>query len=111
MSDRQPVEQLEHQPLFPRISMAWFFFVAVIVAIALYVVRAADQGQAIAAAMVFTVVFFVVTAILSALCFFIAFAFGAMERAVDKEVEVPASPFIDGSPPEQIILPRPVDRE
>lgn len=97
------------QPLLPRVSMAWFFVTVAIVAIALGVVRTAEQGRALQAALVFVTLFFFVTAILSASCFLIAFLFGAMERAVAPKQELPASPFSDGSLPPQIVPPRPVD--
>lgn len=97
------------QPLLPRVSMAWFFIAVAIVAIALGVVRTAEQGRALQGALVFTTLFIVIAAILSAGCFLIAFLFGAMERAVAPKQELPASPFSDGSLPPQIIPPRPVD--
>lgn len=93
----------EHQPLLPRFSMLWFFIVAVLVAIALFVIRAADQGQALASAMVFTVIFLAVAAIASGLCFTIAFLLGSLERSVSGEEKQVSSPFSSGSMPEQIV--------
>ncbi|MEZ6133353.1 MAG: hypothetical protein R3C53_00445 [Pirellulaceae bacterium] len=43
-------EPQEPQPLLPRIGMIWFFIVALIVAIALGVIRYAEQGGALATA-------------------------------------------------------------
>lgn len=89
--------------------MRWFFVVVLLVAIALFIVRAAEQGQALAAAMVFTATFAITTALISACCFVVAFLFGAMERAMAKDQDQVGSPFIDGSPPEQILPPKPTD--
>ena len=106
MSDPRSMAE---QPFLPRIGLIWFFIVATLTAIALGIVRAADQGQALAAAMGFAALFLMVLAMLSGGAFLVAFMFGAMERAVEGEQEQVANPFIDGSLPEQIIPPRPVD--
>ncbi len=97
------------QPFLPRVGLIWFFIVATLIAIALGIVRAADQGQALAAAMVGVTCFVVVLAMLSGGCFAVAYMFGAMERAVAGNQEQISSPFIDGSFPDQIIPPQPVD--
>ena len=97
------------QPFLPRVGLVWFFVVATLVAIALGIVRAADQGQALAAAMVFVLLFLFTLSVFSGLSFLVAFLFGAMEEAVSGEREQTSSPFIDGSLPEQIIPPQPVD--
>ena len=106
VEDRQ---NAEHQPLLPRFGMAWFFVAILMVAIALFIVRAAEQGQSLAAAMVFTSLFFLVTAFISGSCFIVAFLFGAMERAIEGEQQEVGSPFIDGSLPDQIVPPKPTD--
>ena len=100
-------DNLEPQPFLPRFGLAWFFVVAIVVAIAMFVIRAAEQGQALAAAMTFTVLFVIAASAFSAVAFLIAFAFGAMERAAQGEKVEPSSPFIDGSLPEQIVPPKP----
>ena len=97
------------QPLLPRIGMIWFFVAVLLVAIALFIVRAAEQGQALAAAMVFTVVFLLVAALISGASFFVAFLLGAMERALEGQRPKLGNPFSDGSPPEQIVPPKPSD--
>lgn len=95
------------QPLLPRVSMVWYFVVVVLVAIALFVIRAAEQGQALAAALTFTCVFLLAVALISAACFIVAYLLGAMEKALEGDREKTASPFIDGSYPEQLIPPKP----
>ncbi len=103
-------ESEQNQPLLPRIGMIWYFIVVVVVAIMLFVIRAAEQGQALAAAMAFTGLFLFVVALISGGCFVVAFLFGAMEKAFDSGREEPASPFIvDGSLPEQLVPPKPSD--
>ena len=97
------------QPFLPRIGMIWFFIAVTIVAIALGVVRAAEQGRSLAAAMVFTVIFVGLCAMLSAACFLTAFLLGALEKAIVGPQESPANPFSDGSLPEQIVPPNPAD--
>ncbi len=99
----------EKQPLLPRFRMIWFFVVAVIVALALFVVRAADQGDALAAASLLTIVFFSAVCLFSGGCFVVAFLFGSMEKAMEGEVQSPSSPFIDGSLPDQIVPPKPAE--
>ncbi len=100
-------DKLEPQPLLPRFGTLWFFVVAIIVALAMFVIRAAEQGQALAAAMAFTVLFLAVTALFSGAAFLVAFLVGAMERAAQGEQTKTSSPFIDGSLPEQLIPPKP----
>lgn len=102
-------EYTEPQPLLPRFGMVWFFILVLIVAIALFVIRAADQAQALSAAMVFTVLFAFATLALSGMSFLVAYLFGALEKAVEGEQQRTGSPFIDGSLPEQIIPPKPAD--
>ena len=102
-------ETIERQPFLPRVSLIWFFVVMTMAAIALFIIRAAEQGQALAAAITFTSLFAVLLCLLSGMCFTIAFFMGAMERAVAAKSERPASPFIDGRMPEQIIPPNTVD--
>ncbi len=89
--------------------MIWFFIVVTLVAIALGVVRSAEQGQSLTAALVFTALFIGFFSLFSGTCFVIAFVFGVTEKAVAGSRDEPASPFIDGSLPEQIIPPKPVD--
>ncbi len=95
------------QPLLPRVSMVWYFIVVVLVAIALFIVRAAEQGQALAAALIFTCFFLLAVAFISAACFVVAYLLGAMEKALEGDREQTGSPFIDGSFPEQMIPPKP----
>lgn len=95
------------EPLLPRVSISWFFIAVSIVAVALLIIRAADQGKALAAAIAFTGVFALVTALISGACFVFAFLFGAIERAVRPDEEPLGNPFIDGSPPEQMVPPKP----
>lgn len=87
--------------------MVWFFIVVALVAVAMYVVRAAEQGQALSAGMIFTLVFAFFVALTSGVSFVVAFLFGALEKAVEGEEQKVASPFIDGSLPDQIVPPKP----
>lgn len=93
------------QPLLPRFSTLWFFIAAVLVAIQLYIIRAAEQGQALAFASVYILAFGLVVAFLAGGCFMVSFLLGATELAIKGANEEVSSPFIDGSPPEQIIPP------
>lgn len=103
------MEKNEAQPFLPRVGMIWFFVVVTLVALALGVVRLAEQGQALSAAFVFLGLFVMAFALLSGASFLVAYSFGAMERAVAGDQERTASPFIDGRLPEQIIAPKPTD--
>lgn len=104
-----PNQTSEPQPFLPRIRMVWFFVVVFVVAATLGIVRSAEQGRALAAALVFTTIFVGLCAFLSGACFTVAYLFGAMERAVTGQQNQPASPFSDDAMPEQIIPPRMVD--
>ncbi len=99
------VEQ-ERQPFLPRVRMIWFFVIAALVAVALGVTRMAEQGQALAAALVFAVLFLVAFFLLGALFFSVAYFFGAAEHAIAESQATTASPFSDGAPPPQLIPPR-----
>lgn len=102
-------DEPQAQPFLPRVGMIWFFIAAAIVAVALGVIRAADQGRALQAAVIFTVLFSLLFGCLSALSFLVAYFMGAAERAVAGKVDTPANPFSDGTPPPQIIPPKAVD--
>ncbi len=89
--------------------MVWFFIVASLVAVALGIIRAAEQGRAFQAALVLTSVFLALFGLFSVICFLMAYFLGAVERAVVGKSDTPASPFSDGSLPPQIVPPKPVD--
>jgi len=99
------IEQ-ERQPFLPRVRMIWFFVIAALVAVALGVTRMAEQGQALAAGLVFAVLFLATFFGLAALAFAVAYFFGATERAMADAQATPANPFSDGTPPPQLIPPR-----
>lgn len=102
-------DEIQPQPFLPRVGMVWFFIVASVVAVALGIIRAAEQGRAFQAALVFTGLFIALFGLFSVISFLIAFFIGAVERAVVGKIDTPASPFSDGSLPPQIIPPKPVD--
>jgi hypothetical protein len=102
------IEESVSQPLFPRVRMIWFFVAAAAVAIALGIIRAADQGQAFAAALVVTGAFLTLTMLFFAATFVVAYLLGSIEKSLG-ESQMPASPFADGKLPEQILPPSPVD--
>ncbi len=101
-------EESIRQPFFPRIRMIWFFIVAAVVALALGIIRAADEGQALAAALVFTGIFLIFVMSFSALCFWAAYSLGATERSFNNSPQA-SSPFADGRLPEQVLPPKPID--
>lgn len=101
-------EEAIPQPWFPRIRMVWFFVAATLVAVALGVIRAADQGQAFAAALVFTGIFLALTMLFFAFSFIVAYLLGSIEKSLG-ESQIPASPFADGKLPEQLLPPNPVE--
>lgn len=99
-------EENGSQPFLPRVRMIWLFVAITVVAIALGVVRAADQGQALAAALVFTGVFLFLFAMFSAISFIASYLFGFVEKNFGEATET-ASPFVDGRLPEQMMPPSP----
>jgi hypothetical protein len=100
-SEQQP------QPFLPRVGMVWFFVIAAMVALALGVVRYAEQGQALAAAAVLLVAFLIFFFLLSAIFFVVTFMFGVTLKGLSEKNELPSNPFSDGStPPEQLFPPR-----
>jgi len=94
------------QPFLPRVRMIWLFVAITVVAIALGIIQAADQGQAFAAALVFTCIFILLFAIFSGASFLVAYLFGFVEKNLG-ESTVASSPFADGRLPEQVIPPAP----
>ncbi len=92
------------QPFLPRVRMIWLFVAITVVAIALGVIRAADQGQALAAALVFTGVFLFLFAAFSGLSFMFSYFFGFVEKNFG-ESTVTSSPFAEGRLPDQILPP------
>lgn len=99
------------QPFLPRIGMIWFFISVTMVALALGIIRAAEQGRALAAAMVVGFVFAVMVALVSGMCFLIAFMFGATEKRLAPSKPEVASPFADNTLPDQIIPPRTIEND
>jgi hypothetical protein len=102
------IEEATPQPFFPRVRMIWFFIAATAVALAMGLIKAADQGQALAAALVFTAIFIALVFLFSAVCFFTAYMLGSMEKNLSDSRTV-SSPFADGRMPEQILPPNPVE--
>ncbi len=94
------------QPFLPRVRMIWLFVAITVVAIALGIIQAADQGQAFAAALVFTCVFIFLFALFSGTSFLISYLFGFVEKNMG-EATMTSSPFADGRLPEQMIPPTP----
>jgi len=92
------------QPFLPRVRMIWLFVAITVVAIALGIIRAADQGQSFAAAFVFTGVFLFLFALFSGLSFTFSYLFGFVEKNFG-ESTVTSSPFAEGRLPEQILPP------
>ena len=107
----QDKELVESQPLLPRFPMIWFFILAVLVAIALFIVRSAEQGDALAKALVGIAVFLGTVCVLSSLSFLFAFFFGALGKAIEGDDRQLGNPFIDESMPDQLVQPRPTDTE
>lgn len=91
------------QPFMPQFGNIWYFIVATLVAIALGIVRSAEQGQAMAAAMVLIGVFVVAYGCVAALSFIVSFSLGAVETAIDDESS-PASPFAKDALPDKVEL-------
>lgn len=94
------------QPFLPRVRMIWLFVAITVVAIALGIIQAADQGQAVAAALVFTCVFIFLFAFFSGASFLVSYLFGFVEKNLG-ESTMTSSPFADGRMPEQMIPPTP----
>lgn len=93
------------QPLLPRISMRWFFVLALIVAGALtWLLRSSYQEDLVLVliAMSLGIVAFLT---LSAVFFGIAFLVGAVEKIIVKKEDAVESPFATESMPPQIIPP------
>lgn len=94
------------QPFLPRVRMIWLFVAITVVAIALGIVQAADQGQALAAALVSTGAFLFLFAAFSGASFLVSYSLGFVEKNLG-DSRVTSSPFVDGRLPEQLIPPTP----
>jgi hypothetical protein len=92
------------QPFLPRVRMIWLFVAITVVAIALGIIQAADQGQALAAGLVFSGLFVFLFAFCSGTSFLVSYMFGFVEKNFG-ESTVTSSPFADGRLPEQVIPP------
>ncbi len=99
-------EEALPQPFLPRVRMIWLFVAITVVAIALGIIRAADQGQSLAAALVFTCVFLFLFAMFSGASFLVSYVFGFVEKNLG-ESTLTSSPFADGRLPDQLIPPTP----
>ncbi len=104
------LEEPQQQPFLPRVRMIWLFVAITVVAISLGVIQSADQGQALAAAIVFTCIFLILFATLCGLSFLFAYTFGFIEKNLDQRA-IPDSPFAEGRLPEQILPPNPSDTQ
>lgn len=102
------IEAETPQPFLPRVRMVWFFVVVTIVALALGIVQAADQGQAFAAATVAMVGFVFIFGLFSAICFAFTYGFGFLEKNLVSSQST-GNPFADGQLPEQVIPPGPTE--
>ena len=107
----QDKDLVEPQPLLPRFPMIWFFSLVVLVAIALFIVRSAEQGDAFAKALIGIVVFLAAVCIFSSLSFLFAFLFGALGKAIEGSDRQLGNPFVDETMPDQLVQPRPTDTE
>lgn len=96
----------DSQPLLPQTRTIWFFIVATIVALALGVVRSAEQGGAIAAAIVVGGAFIAMFCLFSIIFFAVSYTLGATEKAVWQE-RTTSSPFAADSMPDKVELAKP----
>jgi hypothetical protein len=96
------------QPWLPRVRMIWYFVAVAVVAFALGIIQAADQGQALAAAFVFTILFIAVFALFASGCFLFTYFFGFLEKTLG-DAPTLANPFADGQLPDQLVPPRPTE--
>ncbi len=96
------------QPFLPRVRMIWLFVAITVVAIALGIVQAADQGQALAAAFVFTGMFVFLFAFFAGISFLFSYSLGFVEKNFG-ESKLVSSPFADGRLPEQQVPPTPTE--
>ena len=102
-------QETQSQPLLPQVSMKWFFILTVMMAILIFIARAADQGDSLAFAIVFALLFVALFSAFCGFCFTVSFFLGSIEQAVIGDEENISSPFIDGKLPDQIIPPRKTD--
>jgi hypothetical protein len=75
-------QEQEPLPLLPRFRMIWFFIVAAVVAVGLMVVRSVDEGRHWMAAIAYSGLFLIIFFAVGSLFFFVAYFFGAIDRAV-----------------------------
>ncbi|MEM7476888.1 MAG: hypothetical protein AAF483_18035, partial [Planctomycetota bacterium] len=95
----------------PRFKMIWFFVLAILVALALFIVRSAEQGDALAKALVGICIFLAAIAIFSSVSFLFSFFFGSLGKAIEGPEYRIGNPFIDESMPDQLVQPRPTDAD
>ena len=105
----QEQQELERSTFLPRISMFWFFVAILMAAIALWIIRNANQGFAMAAAIIFCLLIVLVFFSISTLLFGIATVFGSTKHALDEINQETESPFSHDHLPDQIVPPRQTD--
>lgn len=98
-------EPLAKQPLLPRVSMRWYFILVMGVAGFLTWLMQSEYQQSLVATIVLSSIaalFFLVT---SAVCFLLAFSWGAMEKLSRRPEKQLQSPFAHETMPPQVIPP------
>jgi glucan phosphoethanolaminetransferase (alkaline phosphatase superfamily) len=94
-----------NQPLLPRISMRWYFILALVVASFLtWLTRSAYQ-QSLLLVTILLAVSVACFLTLTAVCFFFAYMAGSLNKLLQKPAEHHHSPFAHESMPPQIIPP------
>lgn len=99
------LDSQQSQPLLPRISMRWYFVLVLVVAFLVSVVFQSSNPKAWGMTLILligsTLFFFMIAAV----CFLVAFLFGAVKQVVFYEPPKPESPFANETLPPQVIPP------
>jgi hypothetical protein len=99
------MDSQQSQPLLPRISMRWYFVLVLVVAFLVSIVFQSSNPKAWGMTLILLIgatLFFFITA---AICFLVAFAFGAVKQIVFYEPPQAESPFANETLPPQVIPP------
>lgn len=104
-------EEVASQPLLPQLRLIWSFIAVTAAAVLITLVRLADEGVAMVAAIMSVITWLAI--LFGAFCvlFLITYALGALENILAPPEQPVLSPFAKDRMPDQIIEPIKVDAQ
>jgi hypothetical protein len=98
-------QELGRQPLLPQMRLIWSFVAVTASAVLITLVRFADQGAAMVAALISVLIWLAVLFGAFSVLFAITYALGLLEALVVPPEQPVLSPFANDRLPDQIVAP------